>query len=140
MIVTSYSFRVRYAEVDSMQFVYYGNYAQYFELGRVALFRALGISYSEIEKQGIWLPVSDFSIKYIKSARYDDLLTVKTYLKKIPGVRIIFEYEIYNEQKILLTTGVTRLYFFDAIRKKIISCPDFLLRLILDNWSEDYSN
>ncbi|EKB55837.1 acyl-CoA thioesterase [Bergeyella zoohelcum] len=134
MIVTSYSFRVRYAEVDSMKFVYYGNYAQYFELGRVELFRKIGISYNEIEKRGIWLPVSEFYVKYIKSARYDDLLTVKTYIRKIPGVRIIFDYELFNEKNELITTASTTLYFFDPERKKIISCPDFLLTLIKDNW------
>lgn len=136
MIVASYSFRVRYAEVDSMKFVYYGNYAQYFELGRVELFRKIGISYNEIEKRGIWLPVSEFSVKYIKSARYDDLLTVKTYIRKIPGVRIIFDYELFNEKNELITTASTTLYFFDPERKKIISCPDFLLTLIKDNWKE----
>lgn len=134
MVVASYSFRVRYAEVDSMKFVYYGNYAQYFELGRVELFRKIGISYNEIEKRGIWLPVSEFSVKYIKSARYDDLLTVKTYIRKIPGVRIIFDYELFNEKNELITTASTTLYFFDPEGKKIISCPDFLLTLIKDNW------
>ncbi|MDY6026217.1 thioesterase family protein [Bergeyella zoohelcum] len=134
MIIASYSFRVRYAEVDSMKFVYYGNYAQYFELGRVELFRKVGISYNEIEKRGIWLPVSEFYVKYIKSARYDDLLTVKTYIRKIPGVRIIFDYELFNEKNELITTASTTLYFFDPERKKIISCPDFLLTLIKDNW------
>lgn len=134
MIVASYSFRVRYAEVDSMKFVYYGNYAQYFELGRVELFRKIGISYNEIEKRGIWLPVSEFYVKYIKSARYDDLLTVKTYIRKIPGVRIIFDYELFNEKNELITTASTTLYFFDPEGKKIISCPDFLLTLIKDNW------
>lgn len=136
MIIASYSFRVRYAEVDSMKFVYYGNYAQYFELGRVELFRKIGISYNEIEKRGIWLPVSEFYVKYIKSARYDDLLTVKTYIRKIPGVRIIFDYELFNEKNELITTASTTLYFFDPERKKIISCPDFLLTLIKDNWKE----
>lgn len=134
MIIANYSFRVRYAEVDSMKFVYYGNYAQYFELGRVELFRKIGISYNEIEKRGIWLPVSEFYVKYIKSARYDDLLTVKTYIRKIPGVRIIFDYELFNEKNELITTASTTLYFFDPERKKIISCPDFLLTLIKDNW------
>lgn len=134
MIIASYSFRVRYAEVDSMKFVYYGNYAQYFELGRVELFRKVGISYNEIEKRGIWLPVSEFYVKYIKSARYDDLLTVKTYIRKISGVRIIFDYELFNEKNELITTASTTLYFFDPERKKIISCPDFLLTLIKDNW------
>lgn len=136
MVVASYSFRVRYAEVDSMKFVYYGNYAQYFELGRVELFRKIGISYNEIEKRGIWLPVSEFYVKYIKSARYDDLLTVKTYIRKIPGVRIIFDYELFNEKNELITTASTTLYFFDPERKKIISCPNFLLTLIKDNWKE----
>ncbi|RZJ48359.1 MAG: YbgC/FadM family acyl-CoA thioesterase [Chryseobacterium sp.] len=94
MIHTTHTIRVRYAETDPMKYVYYGNYAAYFELGRVELFRSIGISYDEIEKLGIWLPVSDYNIKYLKPALYDQKLEIHTFVKKIPGVRIEFEYEI----------------------------------------------
>lgn len=137
MIYSKISFRVRYAEVDSMKYVYYGNYAQYFELGRVELLREIGLPYSSLEKKGIWLPVSEYSTKYIKAAQYDDLIHVHTYIKKIPEVRIHFDYEIYNDFGDLLTTAHTTLYFFDAERKKIIKCPDFVMKIIKQNWIKE---
>lgn len=136
MIHSVTSFRVRYAEVDSMKYVYYGNYAQYFELGRVELLREIGLPYHEIEQRGVWLPVSEFSTKYIKSARYDDRLHVHTYIKQKPGVRIKFEYEVYNDNGELLTTASTTLYFFDAERKKIIKCPKYIAELIEKHWKD----
>jgi acyl-CoA thioester hydrolase len=137
MIHTTHSIRVRYAETDPMKYVYYGNYAAYFELGRVELFRSIGISYDEIEKLGIWLPVSDYNIKYLKPALYDQKLEIHTYVKKIPGVRIEFEYEIYNEEKIKITEARTTLFFLDAETNKVIKCPDFLMKMIEENWKED---
>ncbi len=136
MIYTTHSVRVRYAETDPMKYVYYGNYAMYFELGRVELFRSIGISYDEIEKAGIWLPVTDYNIKYLKPALYDQKLEIHTYLKKKPGVRIIFDYEIYNEEGVKITQASTSLYFLSATENKIIKCPDFLMKLIDDNWVE----
>ncbi len=137
MIHTTHTIRVRYAETDPMKYVYYGNYAAYFELGRVELFRSIGISYDEIEKLGIWLPVSDYNIKYLKPALYDQKLEIHTYVKKIPGVRIEFEYEIYNEENIKITEARTTLFFLDAKTNKVIKCPDFLMKLIEENWKED---
>ncbi|KNB60767.1 MULTISPECIES: acyl-CoA thioesterase [Chryseobacterium] len=137
MIHTTHSIRVRYAETDPMKYVYYGNYAAYFELGRVELFRSIGISYDEIEKLGIWLPVSDYNIKYLKPALYDQKLEIHTYVKKIPGVRIEFEYEIYNEEKIKITEASTTLFFLNAETNKVIKCPDFLMKLIEENWKEN---
>ncbi len=137
MIHTTHSIRVRYAETDPMKYVYYGNYAAYLELGRVELFRSIGISYDEIEKLGIWLPVSDYNIKYLKPALYDQKLEIHTYVKKIPGVRIEFEYEIYNEEKIKITEASTTLFFLNAETNKVIKCPDFLMKLIEENWKEN---
>ena len=136
MIHTTHSIRVRYGETDPMKYVYYGNYAEYFEVARVELFRALGMSYDEIEKRGIFLPVSEYKIKYIRPGLYDQLLEIHTYVKKIPGVKIEFDYEIYNEDKVKITEASTTLFFLDAETNKIVRCPDFLLDLIKDNWKE----
>lgn len=134
MIYSTHSLRVRYAETDPMKYVYYGNYATYFELGRVELFRSIGISYDEIEKQGIWLPVSDYKIKYLKPALYDQKLEIHTFMRKIPGVRIEFEYEIYNEEGVKITEASTTLFFLSAETNRVIKCPDFLMTLIEENW------
>ncbi len=136
MIHTTHSIRVRYGETDPMKYVYYGNYAEYFEVARVELFRTLGISYDEIEKRGIFLPVSEYKIKYLKPGLYDQLLEIHTYIKKIPAVKIEFEYEIYNEDKVKITEASTTLFFLDAETNKIVRCPDFLLDLINKNWKE----
>lgn len=137
MIHSKHSLRVRYAETDPMKYVYYGNYATYFELGRVELFRSIGVSYDEIEKQGIWLPVSDYKIKYLKPALYDQKLEIHTFMRKIPGVRIEFEYEIYNENGIKITEASTTLFFLNSETQKVIKCPDFLMKLIEENWKEE---
>ena len=81
MIHTTHSIRVRYRETDPMKYVYYGNYAEYFEVARVELFRSIGMSYDEIENQGIWLPVSEYKIKYIRPALYDQKLEIKKSLE-----------------------------------------------------------
>lgn len=136
MIHTTYTLRVRYGETDPMKYVYYGNYAEYLEVARVELFRTLGISYDEIEKRGIWLPVSEYKIKYLKPAFYDEILEIHTYVRKVPGVKIEFEYEIYNDSKQKITEASTTLFFLDATTNKVSRCPDFLMELIQKNWKE----
>ena len=136
MIHTTHSLRVRYGETDPMKYVYYGNYAEYLEVARVELFRELGIPYNEIENQGIWLPVSEFSIKYLKPGLYDEILEIHTYIKKLPGVRIEFGYEIYNSSNKKITEAKTTLFFLDAKKNKVVKCPNFLMDLLLKNWSE----
>ena len=136
MIHTTHTLRVRYGETDPMKYVYYGNYAEYLEVARVELFRTLGISYDEIEKRGIWLPVSEYKIKYLKPAFYDEILEIHTYVRKVPGVKIEFEYEIYNEKKKKITEASTTLFFLYATTNKVSRCPDFLMELIQKNWKE----
>lgn len=119
--------RIRYGETDQMGYVYYGNYAQFFEIGRVEMLRSLGISYRSMEDQGIMLPVVDFSVKYIKPAHYDDLITIKTIIRKIPGVKIEFDYEIYNEDNVLLTTANTVLVFVQKESMKPTKAPTKLI-------------
>ena len=135
MIHTTHSIRVRYGETDPMKYVYYGNYAEYFEVARVELFRTLGISYDEIERRGIFLPVSEYKIKYLKPALYDQLLEIRTYVRKIPGIRIEFDYEIYNEENVKITEASTTLFFLDSETNKIVKCPDYLMELIEKKWN-----
>ena len=137
MIHTNTSIRVRYGETDPMKYVYYGNYAEYFEVARVELFRSLGMSYDEIEKKGIFLPVSEYKIKYLKPALYDQLLEIRTYVRKIPGIRIEFDYEIYNEENVKITEASTTLFFLDSQTNKIVKCPDYLMELIEKKWNPE---
>jgi len=116
--------RVRYAETDQMNVVYYGNYAQYFEVGRVESIRQLGFSYKDMEAQGIIMPVVELQIKYLRPATYDDLLTIKTQVRELPANhRIEFFQEVYNETGKMLTAGKVVLYFLDTATKQKISMP-----------------
>lgn len=120
----STSLRVRYAETDMMDIVYYGNYAQYFEIGRVECLRSIGISYKDLEAMGIILPVVELQIKYLRPALYDELLTIKTSLKELPtDHRICFHQEVINEKGKLLTIGTVKLYFMDKNLQKKAALP-----------------
>ena len=121
-----FNVRVRYAETDQMGVVYHGNYAQYFEMGRVEWLRNLGISYKWMEENGVMLPVVSLEMNYKKPARYDDLLRVKTILKSQTSVKIEFDYEIYNEQNDLLTTGYSMLVFVDMKTGRPMVPPSYV--------------
>lgn len=122
--------RVRYAETDPMGYVYYGNYAQYYEVGRVEALRKLGLSYKELEGQGFALPVLTYSVKYFKPAFYDDLITIKTTIAEMPSVRIHFVYETFNQQGTLLNKAETVLVFFDKKKNKPCVAPkEFLEKM-----------
>lgn len=114
MFKRDFEVRVRYSETDKMGYVYYGNYATYFEVARVEMIRALGLSYAAMEKQGVMLPVLEFRIKYYKPAYYDDLLTITTTVSKVPQSRIEFDYQTRNEKGELLNEAYTSLVFVDV--------------------------
>lgn len=119
--------RVLYGETDKMGYLYYGNYASYYETGRVESMRSIGLVYKELEDKGIIMPVLDMSVKYLKPAFYDDLLTVKTILPEFPdGFKLYFQYEIFNQHNQLLNTGDSTLIFFDAKIRKPIQAEEVL--------------
>jgi acyl-CoA thioester hydrolase len=130
MLTFTQEFRVRYGETDQMSYVYYGIYAQYFEMGRVEWLRNLGVSYKSMEDNGIMLPVLNLNVNYLKPAKYDALLQLKTTLIKKPGVKIEFNFEIFNQENELLTTGYTSLVFIDMKKNKPIRCPEYLQEII----------
>lgn len=112
MYTSEIQIRVRYAETDQMDVVYHGNYAQYFEVGRVEAIRQLGLSYKDMEASGVIMPVVEWTAKFLRPAHYDDLLTVRTILKEWPiDHRVIFHQEVYNQEGKLLTVGKVLLYF-----------------------------
>lgn len=127
MYINSMLLRVRYAETDQMGIVYYGHYAQYFEVARTEALRDLGVTYRELESNGIMLPVLSLNIKYIRPARYDDELTIKTLINELPATRITFHHEIYNAQKELLTTGQVQLVFVNAATRRPRKAPTEVL-------------
>ncbi|MHB0756667.1 acyl-CoA thioesterase [Polaribacter sp. M15] len=128
MLKNSYTnTRVRYSETDQMGVVYHGNYAQFFELGRTEWLRKLGVTYKDMELNGIMLPVISLSCNFIKSAFYDDVLTIETILVKKPMVKIEFNYKITNQNDELICTGSSVLAFMNRKTSKPTRCPKHLL-------------
>lgn len=116
--------RVRYGETDQMGYVYYGNYASYFEVARVESLRQLGMTYKELEEMGVMMPVLENKSKYLSPARYDDKLRIVTSIKEKPGVRIRFEYEIFNEENKLIHQGETLLVFINKTSGRPCKPPE----------------
>jgi acyl-CoA thioester hydrolase len=128
MLTHDFHKRVRYGETDQMGYLYYGNYAQYYEIGRVEMLRSTGLTYREMEQErGVLMPVVSLQMRFVRPARYDELLTIRTTLRQLPEKFITFEVEIYNEQGKLVNGGTVRLCFVEASSGKSIPAPDFLI-------------
>jgi acyl-CoA thioester hydrolase len=127
MFSSTTQIRVRYGETDQMGYLYYGNYALYYEVGRAESIRQLGFTYRQLEEMGVMMPVTELQSQYFRPVLYDDLVTVKTILKELPeGSKIQFHSELYNEEGQLLNKGVTTLVFYDAKEKKRTNMPQEL--------------
>ncbi len=127
--------RVRYADTDKMGFCYYGNYPKFYEIARVESFRAIGFSYKEMEDAGVGMPVLDMKIKYHGPAKYDELLTVKLIVSEMPRARILFHYEIRNEEDKLINTGETTLAFMNMDSGRPVKMPVKLQELMTPYFS-----
>lgn len=126
------SLRVRYAETDQMGFVYYGVYAQYYEVARVEALRALGIQYANIEREhGIWMPVMNMNVRFLRPGQYDDLLTILTTIPTLPVRDVRFRYEIRNESGTLLNGAVVQLCFLNPVTMKRVDAPDFIRQALI---------
>ena len=130
MLKSTTKIRVRYSETDQMGYVYYGNYATFYEVARVEMLRGLGMSYKDMESSGIMMPVLELKCKYIKPARYDEELTINVVVNEKPKTRITFVYEIYNEDNVLINTGETTLVFVDIKKNKPCLPSDTFEKLI----------
>jgi len=131
VFITETLIRVRYAETDQMNVVYYGNYAQYFEVARAESIRNLGLTYKEMEAAGVMMPVVEMQTKFLRPAHYDDLLTIKTIMRELPADhRILFEHEVFNQEKRLLTLGKVTLYFVKIGSFERTVMPDTMRNLL----------
>jgi len=121
--------RVRYAETDQMGYLYYGNYATYYEVGRAEMIRSLGLTYRGMEEDhGVLMPVMSLNMRFVRPAHYDELLTIKTTLRKLPDLTITFHMEIYNEQMELVNGGSVKLGFINASNKESRPAPEYLVQ------------
>ncbi|MBL0126209.1 MAG: acyl-CoA thioesterase [Flavobacteriales bacterium] len=130
MFVQETKLRIRYAETDRMGYVYYGRYAELFEVGRVEALRNVGFRYRDLEDAGVMLPVRDLRITYHKPARYDDELTIRTTITALPSVRIDFAYEVIDHDGTLLTDGSTTLIFVDGSTMRPRRAPEELVKAL----------
>ncbi|MCU0390605.1 MAG: acyl-CoA thioesterase [Thermoflexibacter sp.] len=130
MFVSDIQYRVRYGDTDQMGFVYYGRYAYFYEIGRVEALRNIGVSYKELEEQGIMMPVWENHSYFLQPAQFDDLLTIKVIVKELPLSKMIFNYEIYKEESMLLHHGESVLVFMNKESKKICRPPKFLIDIL----------
>ena len=131
MFTSETQVRVRYAETDQMGVVYHSNYFLYFEVARAESIRQLGFTYADMEKMGIIMPVVDVHVKYLRPALYDDLLSIKTYLKEMPlHHKIEFHHEVFNEKQELLCVGKIILYFMEKEGMKKTAMPEQLKKKI----------
>ena len=129
--------RIHYALTDQMGIVYHGHYAQFYEIGRTEAIRQLGYTYKDIEGLGVIMPVVDIHSRFLRPAKYDDLITVKTLLKEMPvHHKIIFHSEIYNQDGELLNTGDVTLYFMDRTSKKRCEMPAILKQKLAKYFSD----
>ena len=121
--------RVRYGETDQMGYLYYGRYADLYEIGRVELLRSLGLTYREMEEErGIMLPVKSLQMRFVRPAKYDELLTIKTVLRELPYKDIVFHVEVFNEKNKMVNGGSVRLVFVNMKTNKTVTAPDFLVK------------
>lgn len=126
-----YKFRPRYSETDQMGVVYYGNYATYFEVGRVELLRSVGMTYAEMEHSGTMLPVVHMSIDFKVGAKYDEEIVLETSITEMPSRKISFYHVLKNNEGKLLVKGEVVLVFVDTKSFKPKHCPEELKTLLL---------
>ncbi len=132
MYTSTTEIRVRYGETDQMGYLYYGFYALYYEQGRTEAIRSLGLTYKELEAQGIMMPVVEMHARYHRPALYDDLITVRTIIKALnpDSPEIVFHSELYNENNKLLNDAFVKLVFYDMQARRKMNLPPMMLEAL----------
>lgn len=137
MYTTETRIRIHYALTDQMGIVYHGHYAQFYEIGRTEAIRQLGYTYKDIEAMGIIMPVVDIHSRFLRPAKYEDLILVKTTLRELPVThKIIFHSEIFNAQDQLLNAGHVTLYFMEAVKMQRTTMPEALAEKLRKYFNE----
>ena len=140
MISFDTEIRVWYVDTDQMGIVHHSNYIKYYEEARSAFMRHLGVSYADMEAQGVLMPILKVESNYKRPARYDDVLTVRIIIKDIPMARFTAEYEIFNSQGELLNTGVTVLGFLNKSTMRPCRAPQWFIELLTNEMAKNEEN
>ncbi len=130
MLKRSYNMRVWYVDTDQMGIVHHSNYVRYYEAARSDLMRDLGLSYGEMERRGVMMPILEVHSYYKASALYDEMIRVDISLDELPRAKVTFNYEIYNESGVLLNTGSTVLGFMHADTRRPTRAPERFIELL----------
>ena len=131
MLTHRHQLRVRYGETDQMGYLYYGHYPAYYEVARAEMIRSMGFTYKALEEElNIMMPVMSLNMRYVRPAKYDELLTIKTTIKKIPDEFMTFHHEVFNEKGKLLNGGSVKLGFIFADSRKRCLAPSVLVDII----------
>ena len=136
MIKGNYKIRIRYADTDQMGYVYYGRYANFYEIARVELFRSLGFSYKDLEDNGVGMPVIEMKSKFLLPIKYDEEIKIITYIKKIPNSKITFTYKLFNSEDLIVNEAETILTFIDLKKMKPIRIPNELMTIIMKKFND----
>ena len=136
MIEGNYKIRIRYADTDQMGYVYYGRYANFYEIARVELFRKLGFSYKDLEDKGVGMPVIEMKSKFLLPVRYDEEILIITHIKEIPKSKITFTYTLFNSDCLVVNEAKTVLTFIDLKRKKPVRIPTELMTIIKKKFND----
>ena len=136
MIEGNYKIRIRYADTDQMGYVYYGRYANFYEIARVELFRKLGFSYKDLEDKGVGMPVIEMNSKFLLPVRYDEEILIITHIKEIPKSKITFTYTLFNSDCLVVNEAKTVLTFIDLKRKKPVRIPTELMTIIKKKFND----
>ena len=136
MIEGNYKIRIRYADTDQMGYVYYGRYANFYEIARVELFRKLGFSYKDLEDKGVGMPVIEMNSKFLLPVRYDEEILIITHIKEIPKSKITFTYTLFNSDGLVVNEAKTVLTFIDLKRKKPVRIPTELMNIIKKKFND----
>ena len=122
--------RVEYHHTDQMGIVHHSNYVKFFEVARTEWLRAAGLTYAEMERRGVMMPIVEVQVKYRQPAYYDELITVRAEVSELPMARITFRYEIRGEDGRNIASGLTTLGFIDKETRRPQRAPEWLMEVL----------
>ena len=130
MISFETKIRVEYHHTDQMGIVHHSNYIKFFEVARTEWLRAMGVTYAEMERRGVMMPIVDVAVKYRNPAVYDELISVTAFVDELPMARMKFRYEVHGEDGREIASGSTTLGFIDSVTRRPVRAPQWLLEVI----------
>lgn len=130
MISFEHKLRVEYHHTDQMGIVHHSNYIKFFEAARTEWLRAAGMTYAEMERRGVMMPIVDVHVKYRQPAYYDEVLSVRVFVDELPMARMTFRYEIRGEDGRDVASGTTTLGFIDSVTRRPQRAPEWLMEVL----------